>query len=296
MGAGQWVSHVTPFAVLMQPATGFARLIRRSPDLDAYAGFADRVEDYVRAALLEFEMDTCKVPETGETWYWRPLGDHYEPTNHMHLLGETLLDMYAMTQDPFFADRIRSFLRTFERSVRIDEDGFVAWKDHPHFTHTNWGFLRHETSEPVWKACLTVPFLYAAKADGFAVDPDVLGAVSRTIRDHVVANNDIAGSLHPEGSVPLVDKQKNTKPKARAHPSCVFCFLAAGEDCPEIVERIRTVVSTRHDLFPDGWLKPARKLVASPGPLGYAYMMQREGARSGTQSPQVRSAEPAQIT
>lgn len=272
-GFGIWVSHVTHFGVIMQPATGFARLIHEDPALSKYREFADRVVADFAVGYREFDFDLRHLPGTDEVWYWRPLKLIYEPTNHMHLVGESLLNMYAITGDEFYADRIRSFIRTFEKSARIDRRGFVAWDYHPYFAQSGRLFQRRQKSEVTWKASHTVPFVYAALKDGFSVDRGLVDAMTKTIREHVVANNDYASNLNPKGSVPFSKRRKKREGPEHSKVFTIAGFLAASDEDPRIKDLIVNTVVTRRDMFPDGWLNPAERASHTKGPLAYAFML-----------------------
>ncbi|MCB1358110.1 MAG: hypothetical protein KDK53_17020 [Maritimibacter sp.] len=272
-GYGIWCSHVTHYSVLMEPATGIARLIHERPELSAYKDFADRIVADFNQGYREFDMDIRHIPGTEEIWYWRPTKFQYEATNHLHLQGEALLNMYAITKDQVYADRIASLLRTFEKSARIDNKGFAAWDYHPYFAQSGSANNRRQKSEFIWKASFTVPFVYAANQQGFPVDRTLIDAMTKTIRDHVLANNDYAGNLHPRGSKPFLQRLRNPVSAEGSKALSIVGFLAASVEDPSITDQLRTIVATRRDIFPSGWLRPAERKPSVKGPLGYAFMM-----------------------
>lgn len=265
-----WVAHVTHFSIVMLPATGFARLIRDDPALSRYEDFADEVVAFFGPAYRQFDVDLKPAAGTDEVWFWRPLVDKFEATNHLHLQGQTLLNMYALTGDPFYAERIRWIIRVFEVGVMLDDDGLAAWNYHPYLQvpESKDDSNARGYSEFVWKAALTVPFLYQAEHQGFAIDPEIMAATTKTIREHVVADNDYAQNFHPKGSRPIADRIKKTD--STSPPGSIAGFLPAAIDDPGIATQIRTIVATRPDLYPTGWFL-SDELVA-----GYAYFLESD--------------------
>ncbi len=261
--ASLWVAHVTHFSIIMRPATGFARLINEDPALAEYRPFAEDVIDFFSTAYRQFDVDLRPAEGADEVWFWRPLVNKFEATNHVHLQGQTLLNMYAITGDEFYADRIRWIIRVFERGVEIDKDGYIAWNYFPYLQvpeSMNDPNARGY-SEYVWKAGLTVPFLYEAVQAGFEVDPSIIAATTKTIREHVVANNDLAHYFHPrnQGSIP-----------EDAGRASIIGFLSAATDDPAIEAQIIDIITTRRDLYPEGWLNSGRMA------LGYATQLNRD--------------------
>ncbi len=274
-GFGIWVSHVTHYGVMMQPATELARRVLADPGLGRHKALADRIVADFDTGYREFDYDLRHLPGTDEIWYWRPVKFLYEPTNHVHLIGEAMLNHHAVTGDALYAERIRSFIRTFEKSATVNKKGVVGWNYHPYFAQSGSRNNRRQKSELTWKASHTIQFVYAADRMGFAVDPDLLAAMTRTIRDHVLAGNDFAGNIHPRGSKPYLERFH--KEGVTDHPKALTItgYLAAAEADPTIRERVRRIVATRRDMFPHGWLKPAERKAYSKGPLGYAHMLGR---------------------
>ncbi len=254
----KWISHVTIFSVIMLPATDFARRIKENPELSEYAGFADQVVNHFNAAYSEFDSDQKPVPEPDEIWYWRPLEDKFEATNHLHLQGQVLLNMYAMTGDEAYRKKIEDIIQVFERGVEVDDQGLAAWNYHPYFQvkHAMKNPNARESSEPAWKAGNTVPFLYQANSDGFRIDPVVLNAVTKTIVEHVLADNSYAITFHPDNG--LSDPARNQMWLFERHKSktaTIVRYLAASSGNPLVPELIRETVATRQDLYPAGWFK-----------------------------------------
>ncbi len=263
-----WVAHVTHFSLIMLPATGFARLIKEDPRLAAYDHYADEIDSFFKSAYRQFDVDLKPAEGTDEVWYWRPLVDKFEATNHMHLQGQALLNMYALTGDEFYADRVRWIIRVFEKGTKIDDNGMIAWNYFPYFQVADamGDSNARGNSEFVWKAGFSVPFLYQAEHEGFAIDPKIMAATTRTIRDHVVANNDLAQSFHPDDSRSISERDKKTE---NDNPtSSIIGFLSAAVDDPAIETQITNIIATRHDLFPDGWLGTGEMALGYASKLG----------------------------
>lgn len=262
-----WVAHVTHFSVLMAPATGFALRIRKDPALAAYRPQADRIIAYFEQAYPQFDVDRKQPEGTSELWYWRPLINQYEATNHLHIQGEALLNMYLATGRPDYADRIRAIIRIFEKGATIDGQGFASWNYNPYFQDGESNSNGREPSEFVWKGGLTVPFLYQAVEAGFAVDPALMAAITRNVKDWIVADNTFKRNVNPKDSGPVTEREKRVDSAGPA--ASITGFLAAAAADRDIAERIRVMVATRPDIFPEGWFlsdKMAR---------GYAYFLTR---------------------
>ncbi len=254
---GLWVAHVTHFTVCMFPATGFARDVLSTPTLTDYHDWATSALAYVEQAYKQFDADYRDVDGVSEKWYWRPLLDKYEATNHMHLLGQALINLYAATKNELYAERIRSFIRIFEGGVTLHDNGMASWNYSPYFQVANEknGHISRQFSEYTWKGEITVPFLYEAKAAGFEIRPEVLQGVTSSIRDHILKDADYKLHVHPQASRPL-------DPRDRKKASFIECgisgFHAAAAEDARIEQQVIDVVAASPDLFPTGWMSHPR--------------------------------------
>lgn len=251
-----WLSHVTHFSVIMLPATALARRIKAQPELARHTDFADRVITYFGAAYEEFDSDVLTIPGSEVHWYWRPAVNKFEATNHLHLQGQVLLNMYALTGEAEYRQRVTEILAVFEAGLTIDAQGLAAWNYHPYF-QVEEALSDHnaiEDSEFVWKAGLTIPFLYQAEADGFAIDPEVLGAVTKTIVENVLADGDYALNFHPKNEAKHTDqRQKEILDKYNGKTRTITRYLSAASKNPAVPRMILETVTNRPDLFPSGW-------------------------------------------
>ncbi len=266
----KWVSHVTLFSVIVLPATDFARRIKSDPELVEYTEFADKVVEHFDSAYKEFDQDNVKIPGSNGTWYWRPLQSKYEATNHLHLQGQALLNMYAMTGDMAYRDKIKNIIKVFEQGVQVDDNGLAAWNYHPYFQVKSAmdNPNAREFSEPTWKAGLTVPFIYQAKADGFEIDPTIFNAVTKTIIEHVLAENNYAITFHPKNGLSNpTRKQMWLFDRYKSKTATIARFLPASADDKIVSDLILETVSTRQDLFPKGWFERPDSAV------GYAFFL-----------------------
>ncbi len=271
---GDWVSHVTIFSVTMLPATIAARRIRAEPELAQYSEFADKVVQAFENGYHEFDDDLRPVPDSQGFWYWRPLENEFEATNHVHMQGEALLNMFALTGDPIFRDRINDFIRFFETGAKIDENGYVYWNYHPYFQVPK-AMKDHnatELSEFVWKAGNTIGFLYHAESDGFKVSQALLEGMTRTISDHVLADNGYALNFYAQGGEERSKSEvKDLEERLHQKASTITRYLVAAAKAPKIREQVREIVATRQDLLGGGWFDNPDAAV------GYAYFL--DGSR-----------------
>lgn len=254
---GLWVAHVTQFSAIVLPATGFAREISSNPALAGYKSWASSVVAYFEQAYAEYDSDYRDVPDVGEKWYWRPLLEKYEATNHMHLQGQALLNIYAVTKNPAYAERIRSFLRIFRHGVVIHDDGLASWNYSPYFQVANEknGHISRQYSEYSWKGEITVPFLYEAKKDGFDIGADVLDAVTSSIRDHILKDAEYKLHVHPHKSRPLSPRDRK---KTEAIEAGVGGYHAAVSEDPKIEQQVVDIVATAPEHFPKSWFTHSR--------------------------------------
>lgn len=270
----RWVSHVTHFSVIMLPATAIARRIKEHSGLEKHLDYANRVIEYFEQAYPEFDTDYVQVSGTEERWFWRPLKGKFEATNHLHLQGQVLLNVYAITGKEQYRERITAILDIFSKGAKIDANGMARWRYDPYF-QVEAALSAHnsvEEAEFVWKAGLTIPFLYQAHADGFAVDPALLRGVTKSIVDHVLANGGFATNIHPYKTI-VYSRKQQAKTHARyvKETEKITRFLAAAPESAAIPKMIFDTVTGRPDLFRGGWFR-------SPDmALGYSFYLGEKG-------------------
>ncbi len=269
----RWVAHITHFSVIMGPATSIARRIKADAKLADLDAFADRVVEYFDDAYPEYHSDRRKISKTNQLWYWRPVQNKFEATNHLHLQGEVLLNMYALTGNPSYSIMVDNIIEVFENGVELDDQGLISWNYHPYFQVKQAMSDKNarENSEPTWKAALTIPFLFRAEKDGFEVDNRVMAAIIKTILEHVIVDNDYAITLHPDNGLsnPRPD-QEWIFDRYKSETDTITRFLVVTNVNPEISERIRKFVATRRDLLPNGWFSTPQ---ASEG---YAFFLDND--------------------
>ena len=253
----RWVVHVTHFGNTMAPATGFARAVLEDPALADHADWARGILDFHRAAWRQFDADLRPVPDSDIEWYWRPLKDKFEATNHVHMQGVALLHVHAVTGDPLYAERIRIILDVFEAGVTLHPDRTASWRYSPYFQADSAmaDRMSRQPSEHTWKGAATVPFLYLAARDGFRLSPEVEAAVTKTIATHVVAGPGLTLHVHPEGSRPITPEDLATYPGLGGVLGG-YHFAAFAD--PGIETQILEIVAAAPDLFPGGWFTAGR--------------------------------------
>jgi hypothetical protein len=84
------------------------------------------------------------------------------------------------------------------------------------------------------------------------VDERVLDAVTRTIRDWILADGAYKLHTHPQDSRPVTPEDRQRK---RSTVTSIAGFHAAATVDPAIGEAIRAIVSRRPDLYPGGWFE-----------------------------------------
>ncbi|MGI9357191.1 MAG: hypothetical protein ACR2PF_18795 [Rhizobiaceae bacterium] len=83
--------------------------------------------EFFDRAYPQFDVDLRPVEGTDEEWYWRPVVEMFEALNHIHVLGQALLNMYAVSRNRHYEERIGTILRVFEKSMVINDDGMASW-------------------------------------------------------------------------------------------------------------------------------------------------------------------------
>ena len=263
-----WVAHVTHFSLIMLPATGFARQIREDPRLAAYDHYADEIVSFFNTAYRQFDVDLKPAEGTDEVWYWRPLVDKFEATNHMHLQGQALLNMYALTGDEFYADRVRWIIRVFEKGTKIDDNGMIAWNYFPYFQVADAmaiqtpAEIRNSSGKPGSRCpSSTRRNMRASRSTrrSWRRPPGPSATMS--------SPTTISRSLsHPDDSRSISERDKKTE---NDNPtSSIIGFLSAAVDDPAIETQITNIIATRHDLYPDGWLGTGEMALGYASKLG----------------------------
>ena len=80
-------------------------MVTNRPSLSQYAETAARFLKFSLLAVSEFDEDYCRIKGAkGDRWYLRPDGTP-EPTNHVHCIGATLVNLYALTGAAHFSQR-----------------------------------------------------------------------------------------------------------------------------------------------------------------------------------------------
>jgi hypothetical protein len=265
----QWIAHVTHNARITYPATEFARLVRANPSLQRFQAKADRYVASARETLDDFEDDLVSVPGHPEIrWYQRPLDNNLEATNHLHVVGNTWLNLASLTGEARYRRHVEEVIEVFLQGVRREPDGLVSWNYFPFFAEqerrNNTYLNGQEYSEPIWKASLTAPFLLRAQAQGYAVPHTLIEALGRTFTSLTFQGDQIWRNLARRDSR-FVDPQKDRQKLGFLRNATVL--VEYGRVAPDLPTKVATLVASRPDLFPQGWLSSPSML------LSYAYYL-----------------------
>ncbi|MGR3659737.1 MAG: hypothetical protein ACU0CA_00940 [Paracoccaceae bacterium] len=248
-GKPLWVSHVTHFSITMISATSFAREIQFRPELASYRPWADKVLEFFDLAYRQFDSDLRAVEGIDEQWFWRPLQDKYEATNHIHLQGQALLNVYAVTGNPLYKDRIEQFIRIFLKAVKYYDDGSVSWHYSPYFQVESAAEDDNnlQVAEYSRKGALTVPFLFKAEQDGFAVETKLMDALTLTIRDYITGGGVYKVHTHSFEGEERIEFEEEMK----FHSISGYQYAASRD--PKIEENILGIVSSQPENYRGGW-------------------------------------------
>lgn len=260
----RWIAHVTHNARITYPATEFARLVRAESGLKRFRAKADQYLAAARETLDAFEADLVPVPgQPGIRWYRRPFDDNLEATNHLHVVGNTWLNLADLTGEARYRQHVEELIRIFLSGVHREPGGLVSWNYFPSFAkqerdNTEYG-NGQEYSEPIWKASLTAPFLLRAQARGYAVPAELTQAIGRTFSSLSFQGDQLWRNLARRDSR-FVDVRKD-KGKL-GYLQNAITLVEYGSVAPALPGQIATLVAARRDLFPRGWLSSPAMLLS----------------------------------
>jgi hypothetical protein len=201
-------------------------------------------------------------------WYKRPLDNNLEATNHLHVVGNTWLNLASLTGETRYRRHVEEVIEVFLQGVRREPDGLVSWNYFPFFAEqerrNNTYLNGQEYSEPIWKASITAPFLLRAEAQGYAVPRTLIEALGRTFTTLTFQGDQIWRNLARRDSR-FVDRQQDRQKLGFLKNATVL--VEYGSVAQELPTKVATLVASRPDLFPQGWLSSPSML------LSYAYYL-----------------------
>lgn len=271
IGRTRWIAHVTHNARIIYPATQFARIVLGEPSLERFHAKAFQYLATAEETLREFDADLVQVPgRPGMRWYRRPADGNLEATNHVHVVGNAWLNLYALTRDPGYRERVEQLISVFEEGIHQEPGGLVSWNYFPVFAtqeRSDPTFQNgQDFSEPVWKASLTGPFLLRASQQGFEMPPQLIEALGRTFSTLTFQGDQLWRNVSRQRSR-FVDVQKDRQKLGMLTNTSIL--VEFGSVSPDIPRKVAMLVSSRPDLFPKGWLSSPAAL------LSYAYYLSR---------------------
>lgn len=273
--ASQWISHVTHNARIVFPATEFARIVKSDPSLSDYTDSADQFIRVAEETLAEFEEDYKATPGyKGIQWYYRPIVDKYEATNHLHMIARTWSNLAALTGKAAYSDRSRQVFDIFMRGANKEPGGLLSWQYAPFFVNEKEGkkYRNNEDySEPIWKATLTSQFLLQSHVQNGYPDTETIRSIAKGFNNVTFRNNGIWRNV-------AMRESRFFDPKSDGINPNVVTLASYSTLEPDIGRKIKKLVATRADIFPNGWLFPE-------GLLAYAYFL-------GTDQPPSHQSQP----
>ncbi len=288
---------VTHFARIVAPLARFLRLQRGDP---VYAIPPERGARYLEVILegfAAFEEDFQNVPGTAYSWYRRPVTGEWEPLNHMMIVAGVALDLWALTGDAAFLQRVEAIFSVVEASSTRHGDGSVSWPYRPRFSapslrdrvrdelHLLSGRMsqalaalrgRHprprrsanvRPSEPIWKASMSLPVLAAAVELGLHEQSRYVDPIADTFMRSVATANGLLTDMHPKGSARF--DSRHMPPQLLAQAGFVTGWFSLAGLRPDLGAYLTRFVADNPELFPQGWL--AEPLTAR----GYAFNLVR---------------------
>ena len=259
-GPEKWVSHVTHAARIGQAPARFARLVADDPTLSDYQPAARTFLVAIAEALTEFNEDCVSLRRfvrksqftTDGCWYRRPMDGRPEPTNHIHDLGEVLIELENIDKSQIeleLAISIQQEYNIFKEEIKEFDDGTVYWKYYKLFSTEEYNCNRSQHSKCIWKASQTIRFVYRAYDGGYDAPESLISAIARTFLTHVIRRDQVIGNLSP-----IESQELNASDEKARHIHRIVSWLRLAEYEPEIADRVRHLVAARPDLFKGGWL------------------------------------------
>ena len=278
----RWIAHVTHNARITYPATEFARLVKADPGLKRFESKANHYLAAAQETLDAFEADLVPVPgQPGIRWYRRPFDDNLEATNHLHVVGNTWLNLAELTGEARYSQHVEELIKIFLSGVHREPGGLVSWNYFPSFAKQERQNTEYrngqEYSEPIWKASLTAPFLLRAQGRGYAVPAELTQAIGRTFSTLSFQGNQLWRNLAQRDSR-FVDVHKDKSKMGFLKNATTL--VEYGSVAPALPGQIATLVAARRDLFPRGWLSSPAML------LSYAYYLRPSSMGGAAGHPQ----------
>ncbi|MFC7618996.1 hypothetical protein [Microlunatus sp. GCM10028923] len=203
--ASQYYVFAVHTGMVAYPLALFARIVAETKGLQQRFGAAGKRAAAAAAAAIAFHDDEFVIDDAGRGDYvWPrnapiPFDGLIQPYNQSHGPGQAMVELYRVTKDASYRDRVAAMINSYAGGVRTDADGAYVWNYWPVHSELYRGFTKADdlssytpaypavrTIEDISHAAITTEFLEAAERAGIR-HPDLdLTAISRTFVKNVI--------------------------------------------------------------------------------------------------------------
>jgi hypothetical protein len=225
--------------------------------LKDYQNIANKYLDIIIQIVDEFEEDYQPVPRSNYKYYFRPTTDRLEPINHAHAVGNTFVNLYAITGDSKYKARVEEIARVFMDNVYVESNGSYSWT---YFTK-EVGLRKNELSEPMWKSQITASFPLHVYNEGILFSEHDIQMIANTLKKNIIVGNEV-NTFTSLRNFKAIDAND---PPAGVYG--IVGWMAFDPIDPEVGDVIVDTITKRPDIFKGGWL--ANSNISR----GYAYLL-----------------------
>lgn len=205
--ASQFYVFAVHTGMVAYPLALFARIVAEGKGLRGrYGPAADRALA-AAAAAIAFHDDEFRIADGIGDYVWPkgapiPFDGLIQPYNQSHGPGQAMAELYRVTGDDSYREKIEAMLAGFARGVTTDADGAYVWNYWPVHSELYRGYQAAEglstytpyysavrTIEDISHAAITVEFLAAADAAGIRHGELDLTAVATTFVVNVIRSS-----------------------------------------------------------------------------------------------------------
>ncbi|MFA9429079.1 hypothetical protein [Egicoccus sp. AB-alg2] len=258
---GRHYNVVTHAGRIAAPMAWYAWLVAQDPELgDEHADAAARLVAAAQEALLEFDDELVVADDGSYAYYWRSTHDRIDPVNHQTSVGEALVYLAALSDDPYWELRATQTAAFVRQVMYYEDDGTVAWQ-YAARPEDPLG----SRPEPIWKSQITIRFLRHAERLGVGFDAEDLAAVAESFRVNVLRDGSERNAMFAAELVAL-DRREDHR---YGGPNNLTPHLLLGAYHDDLHEQLFDIIVSEPAV--GGWFAHGKTAAA------YAYVLDRAG-------------------
>lgn len=179
--------------MISYPLARFARMAHENPALSGDPALRAAAERFLVAAedAVAFHREEWTEPNDQTAGYAAPKGapivgdGSLLPFNQSHAMGQTLAELFRVTRNPDYADKVQSLVRSWRAAIQHGPHGGAVWSYWPPQSHMFRGYATKERvseytpamtptrqMEDLSHGGITVEFVMAAQAARLAATND----------------------------------------------------------------------------------------------------------------------------